>query len=183
MMKITEKNLIVLQPEIIEKANEFADAVTQTTNYSDSNQYIAKKIRDDHFISKLGEEAVKNLLQQHGCKVTGPDYQIYKGRNKSWSSDLYVNSLGIAVKTQRRSAAKRYGLSWTFQNIPGGRKDPVLSVPNAWVFFVEYIDTDKSKDKLIVFPPKQIKDLDFEEPVMDYLKGKKKVVYAKNFEE
>jgi len=182
-MKITEKQLIVLQPEIIEKANEFADAVTSTTNYSDSNQHIAKKIRDDHFISKLGEEAVKILLQQNGCEVTGPDYQIYKGRNKSWSSDLYIDSLGIAVKTQRRSAAKRYGLSWTFQ---AGhiRRDRILAKPEAWVFFVEYIDTKHSPNELIVYPPKQIKDLVFEDPVLPYLRGEKLVVYKKaNFVE
>lgn len=182
MSPINEINTIILSEEVINRAKEFAIKVVDTTNYQDSNQSNRRKIINDHFVSKLGEEAVKAVLEKHGREVIGPDYKIYQPKEKTWDSDLYVNDIGLAVKTQRRSSAKIFGVSWTFQNIPGGRSDPILSYPDAWVYFVEYIDTDKQKNKLIVYPPKQIKDLVFEEPVKENLKGKKSVVYKRSFD-
>ena len=89
----------------------FADAVISTVDYRDSNQTELKKIRDDHFVSKRGEEAVRSVLESRNCKVDRPDYAIYVGKRKLWAPDLQVNGLEVAVKTQRRSAADRYGLS------------------------------------------------------------------------
>ena len=51
---------IILDPALILKAKKFAEAVVSTVDYTDSNQSIKTKIKDDHFISKIGEEAVKN---------------------------------------------------------------------------------------------------------------------------
>jgi hypothetical protein len=50
---------IRLSEDLIQKARKFAADVVDTTNYSDSNQYSKQKINDDHFISKLGEEAAR----------------------------------------------------------------------------------------------------------------------------
>jgi hypothetical protein len=71
-------------------------------------------------------------------------------------------------------------LSWTFQ---AGhiRREKILAKPEAWVFFVEYIDTKHPPYELIVYPPKQIKNLVFEDPVLPCLKGEKLVIYAKSF--
>ena len=182
MSIFTKTHTVELPKEIIDKANLFAKDVVDTTNYSDGNQDDKNKIINDHFVSILGEEAVKEFLEENGRDVIGPDYEIFGPNQKSWDSDLFVNDIGLAVKTQSRSLANIFGLSWTFQNIPGGRSDPVLSQPEAWVYFVEYIDTDRQKNKLLVYPPKQIKDLEFEEPVKDSLKGKKLVVYESSFQ-
>jgi hypothetical protein len=38
------------------RAAAFADTVTSTVDYRDSNQTALKKIRDDHFVSKLGRK-------------------------------------------------------------------------------------------------------------------------------
>ena len=91
---------------------------------------------------------------------------------------MLVNEIDVAVKTQKKSAASKYGLSWTFQNSEI-RKDPILKNPEAWVCFVEVDDSDE-KFYCKVFPPCKIRKLQFREPKLSHLKGKKKVVYAED---
>lgn len=166
---------VQLSADAVARADAFADAVTSTVNYRDSNQTELKKIRDDHFVSKLGEEAVRAVFESRNCKVKGPDYAIYKGKKKSWAADLQINDLDVAVKTQRRSAAKRYGLSWTFQDSPE-RRDPILETPEAWVAFVVFEDAVPGFE-CIVYPLLKVKKLVFDAPLLSHLAGKKKVVY------
>jgi hypothetical protein len=68
--------VIQIPEDVKKRALDFARAVTSTVNYVDSNQSIRKKIEDDHFVSKLGEEAVRILFESRECKVEGPDYSI-----------------------------------------------------------------------------------------------------------
>jgi hypothetical protein len=164
----------LLDHAIISKAKKFSEEVIHTINYKDSNQSNTAKIRDDHFISKLGEEAVKKVFEERGNEVTGPDYNVYPGKKKSWSADLIINGIEVAVKTQKKSAANKYGLSWTFQSSPA-RKDPILKNPEAWVCFVECDDENFS---CTVFPPKKIRQLRMKQPRLQHMLGKKKVVYA-----
>jgi hypothetical protein len=173
----TQPIKIEIPKKKIDLAKEFAKAVVETTNYSDSNQYKKEKIEFDHFISKIGEEAVCKIFKNFTDSVTEPDYTIYMGNYKSWDSDLKVQNTTIAVKTQANSNAEKYGLSWTFQSSPN-RTDPILNSKDAWVCFVECYDDNEYKCK--VFPPRQINELHFSEPKLDHLKGKKKVVYAKD---
>ncbi|MFT3895133.1 MAG: hypothetical protein QM730_26205 [Anaerolineales bacterium] len=169
-----------LSPEAVARATAFANAVTDTVNYRDSNQDVKQKIRDDHFVSKLGEEAVRAVFEVRDCKIEGPDYTIYTGKQKSWAADLKINELEVAVKTQRRSAAKRYGLSWTFQDSPE-RRDPILDSPEAWVCLVVYEDL-KPGHECIVYPLKKIKHLIFEAPRLVKLIGKKQAVYLETLQ-
>ncbi len=163
-----------LLPEAVKRAQHFAEKVVVTTDYSDCNQVVLQKIKNDHFISKLGEEAARIVLSKY-AKVSLPDYSIYPASQKSWAKDLVANGYGIAVKTQKSSVAKKYTLSWTFQ-CGEHRKDVILQQPYAWVIFVEYDDLNPHTCR--VFPPFQIKELRFGEPLKSYLKGHKKVVYA-----
>jgi hypothetical protein len=169
-----------LPPEITARAQAFADAVIETVNYRDSNQDVKRKIRDDHFVSKLGEEAVRLVFEARKCAVEGPDYAIYSSRQKSWASDLRINALDVAVKTQRRSAANRYDLSWTFQDSPE-RRDPILSMPEAWVCLVVYEDL-KPGCECLVYPLRKIKQLIFEAPRLKRLVGKKQAVYLETLQ-
>jgi hypothetical protein len=171
---------IRLSVEAVARATAFADSVTDTVNYRDSNQDIKQKIRDDHFVSKLGEEAVRAVFEARDCMIEGPDYTIYTGREKSWAADLKINKLEVAVKTQRRSAAKRYGLSWTFQDSPE-RRDPILDTPEAWVCLVVYEDLDPDHE-CVVYPLRKIKQLIFEAPRLSKLVGKKQAVYLETLE-
>jgi hypothetical protein len=169
--KIVQINLPL---EAVKRAHIFSLHVISTIDYSDSNQTHINKIKDDHFVSKIGEEAAKDVLSAYG-KVTGPDYTIYDGQEKSWGDDLSINNIGIAVKTQRKTNALKYGLSWTFQ-AGNKRRDSILNKPNAWVIFVEYDDTNPYNCN--VYPPFQIKQLTFVEPKLLHLKNSKKVLYA-----
>lgn len=152
----------------------FAKEVVATTDYSDSNQRSRNKIQVDHFISKLGEEAAKDVLSKFG-DVVGPDYNIYQPEEKSWEDDLFVNGVAVAVKTQLRRSAVLYGLSWVFQS-GETRKDVILDKPDAWVVFVEC--DDQHPYDMYVYPPLQVKELVFGEPKLQHLIGHKKVVYA-----
>lgn len=171
---------IYVSPEAVARAIVFAEAVLNTVNYRDSNQTIKKKIHDDHFVSKLGEEAVRLVFESRDCIIEGPDYNIYDSRQKSWISDLKINSLDVAVKTQRRSAANRYGLSWTFQDSPR-RRDPILDMADAWVCLVVYEDL-KTGYEFVVYPLRKIKQLIFEAPRLSKLLGKKQAVYLETLQ-
>ena len=178
MKPFHQKHPITLDQTSIEKAKRFASDVVETVDYGDSNQFSKDKIKEDHFISKLGEEAVKKMFENLGKTVQGPDYTIYSQKKKSWDADLLIEGKELAVKTQKKSAAKKYGLSWTFQS-SSFRRDPILDDKEKWVCFVEYDDTNSSY-LCTVYPPFQIKELIFRDPVLPHLKGKKQVVYAKD---
>ncbi len=171
--------ILMLSEEDYDKARAFAAAVVPTINYRDSLQFNAEKIYDDHFVSKLGEEAVRQAFESFALQVQGPDYTIYNGKQKSWDSDLQVNGIPLAVKTQRKSAAQRYGLSWTFQK-SRFRSDPILQNPEAWVCFVEFNDVTATPS-FTIFPPFQIKELPFKAPRLARLLDKKIAVYAEDF--
>lgn len=169
---------VAVPRSLVRKASLFSRDVAVTTDYSDANQFSISKIQDDHFVSKLGEEAAKLVLEKY-VPAKGPDYSIYNAGQKSWTDDLFIaGQHGLAVKTQRRTAAQKFGLSWTFQCSPS-RKDVILDNPEAWVIFVEYNDLDPYHCN--VFPPLQIKELSFGEPKLSRLKAHKKVVYADSF--
>jgi len=172
---------VAIDSSLVVKAKNFARQVTPTiglsgSGYRDTNQFNLRKIENDHFVSKVGEEAVRIIFEQSGRQVQGPDYQIYNGKQKSWDSDLYIDGLGLAVKTQATALAKKFGLSWTFQ-AGSYRKDPILNKLDAWVCFVEF---NEATGQCRVFPPYQINELTFGEPKLEKLKGSKKVVYAES---
>lgn len=82
------------------------------------------------------------------------------------------------MKTYAESGINK---SWVFQNIKGGRRDPILDRGNAFVHFVICNDVDETYD-CVVCPPYQIKELKFCDPKITRpdLIGKKKVVYRKD---
>lgn len=166
---------VLVPEEAAKRAQRFSMEVSKTVDYRDSNQSVIEKVRDDHFVSKLGEEAARILFEGRNCSVAGPDYGVYEARRKSWAADLKINNLEVAVKTQRRSAAKRYGLSWTFQDSPE-RRDPILDMPDAWVCLVVFEDL-KEGTECLVYPLRKIKQLIFEAPRLAKLIGKKQAVY------
>ncbi len=157
-----------------DKAEKFAQEVIGTISYKDSYKATKAKIQKDFLIGTLGTHAVYSLFKIFTDNVSKPNHKVYKGKKKFWSPDLFVNNVGLSVKTQKSSSSKKYGLSWVFQH-SNKRKDPVLRNPKGWICFVKF---DEGTNKFKVFPPVQVRSLKFREPKLYYLVGKKKVVYA-----
>ncbi len=63
---------IVLGEDAVKKSKDFAIAVAATTDYNDTNQANTSKIINDHFVSRLGEEAARTALERFAV-ITGPD--------------------------------------------------------------------------------------------------------------
>ncbi len=164
-----------LNAALVDKAKHFAAKVATTTNYRDSHQWNSKKIEHDHLVSKLGEEAVRLVFEKFTKCVEGPDYTVYQSTKKSWEADLFIEGRPLAVKTQSAEAAKKYGLSWTFQ-AGSKRRDPILEMSEAWLCFVELTSFSTAR----VYPPYQTRDLKFREPKLEKLRGSKLVVYAED---
>lgn len=184
MKKIAE---ILLSKERVEQCIQFGNHVTPTVDYKDSNQINSNKVQSDHATSKMGEWATYDLLVSKGYKTTEPDMAVYKKDEKNWDSDLmcigrkgeYVgHEVPLAVKSQSTSQGKKFGTSWTFQDITGGRRDPILNNPNDFVVFVT-VHSEKTNDGVLcsIYKPKKICELNFGAPKSEKLKGKKKVVY------
>ncbi len=174
MYRFEHPQTVLLPAHLRLKAQAYAVAVRGTVNYADSGQ-VSPKVRFDHLTGKLGEEAVRLVYQSFGINVDGPDYQIYSRTKKSWAADLTVDGAALHVKTQTTRAALLYGLSWMFQDA-ATRSDATLTQSEDWVTFVLL-----NEDKLTahVFPPQQISDLSFSAPMLEHLRGKKQVVYAR----
>ena len=164
---------VILNKETLAAARQYAQGVVDTVDYSKRNQLDRDKIIDDHFVGKLGEAAVEFVLQTRGIEISHPDYAVYNKHGKSWASDLFIDSQGIAVKTQKLTTALRFGLSWTFHF-----EDPVLCQPEAVVYYVLF--NDHKGNRLVVYPGKKIKDTVFGSPAKDILKSIKRIVYAKD---
>jgi len=103
--------------EEIDKCRTFAHAVVNTNidRYAQRNQFDIDKIIDDIFVGKLAEYAAYKFLLSRGKKVTEPDTQVYAANKKSFSADLTDGINHYHVKCMKKSAAERFGLSWSFQ--------------------------------------------------------------------
>jgi hypothetical protein len=109
--------LIRLLDDEINKCKKFADDVVHTNvdKYRERNQFNVDKIIDDIFVGKLAEYASYKFLLSKGKQVQEPDVQVYSARRKSFSADLMDGTIHYHVKCMKKSAAERFGLSWSFQ--------------------------------------------------------------------
>jgi hypothetical protein len=171
------------KPEIVsfkkswmEASRRYADGVVSTVSYKDSGQSNVEKIKNDHYIGKLAEWCAYHLLKD-SFAIRPPDCEVYVGKKKSWESDL-VGDVDFAIKSQTFESYKRYGASIMFQDIKGGRRDPILDKADSFVVYVVVGGTFG-----IVIPPITIKDLQLDEPKLWHLKGKKSVAYLERSHE
>jgi hypothetical protein len=128
-------------------------------------------------------------LKSEDVEITEPDFKIYKGKDKSWGSDAIVaNYFRVSVKGQDISSAHRFGLSWTFQDIAGGRSDTMLVsnddskivIPGLYDNLQIYQPSDFNYYYLILFPPIKIGEVKWGKPFKKSLVGTKRVLYAKD---
>jgi len=163
------------------KVMRFAERVSMTTNYSDCGQNDFNLKAYQHYVGKLGELAVYLYLKD-SYDITEPDFKIYEVKDKSWDSDLKIENEHLSIKAQDIQSAKKFGLSWTFQYIKGGRSDSSIK-KNITVIPTLYDNTYYNDLRVVVFPSIKIENVKFGEPKKKSLKGKKLVMYAEeNYE-
>lgn len=162
--------IVTVKKSWIKNSKEYSEGVVGTVKYGDSKQFSAEKIQNDHFTGKIAEFCAHHVLKDFH-DINPPDCQIYKGKGKSWESDL-VGKVEFAIKSQTYESYRKYGASVMFQDIKGGRRDPILDKPEAFVVYVVV-----GGGFGIVLPPIQVKDLILDEPKLWHLKGKKSVAY------
>ena len=179
----SDKGLLLKQPELVPfkkswmtKSQQYADGVVGTVNYADSSQKNLDKIKNDHYTGKIAEFCAHHLLKGD-FDINPPDCEIYKGKKKSWESDL-IGKINFAIKSQTFKSYKLYGASIMFQDIKGGRRDPILDEPESKVVYVVVGDQFG-----IVVPPVEVKNLILDEPELWHLKGKKSVAYLERSHE
>lgn len=98
-----------------------------------------------------------------------------EAKRKSWAADMKLNDIEVAVKDQKRSAARRFRLSWTFQDAPE-RRDPILDLPKALAGLVVF-KVLKEGAECLVYPLRKIKQLIFEAPRPAKPVGKEQAAY------
>lgn len=103
----------------LEKCQKFAeDSVgTNASKYAYRGQGNILKVKTDITVGKLGEIAAYNFLSPKYPNLSGPDFQIYQKKDKSWSPDLLdpVANIKVGVKSQDIKSSNAYGMSWVFQ--------------------------------------------------------------------
>lgn len=115
-----------INEEDLKKCQDFADKVFESNKkkYASRGQANGKLIKEQIVLGKLAELAVSKLLP--GCNE--PDFEIYKGKKKSFDCDLSNNTDKIHVKSMSVETSLKFGLSWTFQySDKGYDMDPLLT--------------------------------------------------------
>jgi hypothetical protein len=131
--------LIQLEDHVKYICKKFACDVVDTNidEYERRNQFDKDKIIDDIYVGKIAEFATYKLLKRRGKNVVEPDCQVYGSSKKSFSADLKDGSFEYHVKCMKASAARRFGLSWSFQ-----KSDKLVTKPKAndIIVLCEYTD-------------------------------------------
>jgi hypothetical protein len=180
--------IVEITPEQLETCKKFANKVVDTNidMYKRRNQFDRDKIIDDIIVGKIGEFAVCNMIVTHKkLECTLPDVMIYGRGGKSFDADLSAwhdkgdKSWYFHVKTMKKEAAERWGLSWSFQV-----EDPLVTDPEAfnqhYLALCELIDYTTVDIKTVV-KSSEI-SLCWSDPKLNKLKGIKKVLYWETLE-
>jgi hypothetical protein len=189
MLNIFNKpvELFISKKKYEKKLSDFAYNVSKTTNYNDCGQTNFKLKVYQHFIGKLIELGLFLYLTSENISINEPDFNIYNGKEKSWASDAVIdNYFRVSVKGQDVSSAHRFGLSWTFQDIPGGRSDVMLAehddskiiIPGLYDNLQIYQTNNFNCYYLILFPPLHLNNIKWGKPLKKSLVGTKRILYA-----
>jgi hypothetical protein len=176
---------IILNKEAVDKCRQFAAecAPTNVGRYKQRNQSNLKRIESQIFTGKKGEMAVCQFFKEQGYPLDGePDFEIYKGKKKSWGPDLSYGEVPIHVKSQEESMAKRFGYSWLFQlsskRATGEDFDELLKAPDGLVVFCS-VEGDRVRIQSVQEASKCIPSL-LKEPVVHQLRSYKRAIYLED---
>jgi len=144
---------------------------TNISKYNQRKQDDYSKIFNDILIGKVGEFGVYNYLIKKGKVCCPPDLEIYGVINKSFDADLQCESNNIHVKSQEYYASKDFSLSWSFQ-----KEDPLTFKPENQDFIAFTLVKGLNVDVKKIIRANNL-TLKYKDPLIDRLKGTKKVIY------
>jgi hypothetical protein len=164
---------ITITQEQYQKAYQFANNSVKTNEdeYAKRNQKNVTKIISDILIGKIAEYAVYNLLISKGKKCNEPDIAIYDRYSKSFDADLYSDGKKVHVKAQTLESAKAFGTSWSFQ------KQDVLTYKPSNDDYICLCQVNGLEVSILSFKQANYYLDMYKDPVLDKLKGIKKVIY------
>ncbi len=173
----------------LEQAQDFSTRLMPTLTYLGSrNQSDPAVIQHQNVVGKLGEFAVRRMLQSQGHPVSPVNLEVTT--HKTWDADLLIaGRVRVHVKSQDVPSAKGFGLSWSFgigdkNGNQGGHRDKEI--------FDSYRDVDQVVFCLVneedgwvgicaELPVHKLHDLNlFHDPKKKALIGIKKVVCFKD---
>lgn len=179
---------IEITPELKQLCWDFA-VQSSTDHYRSCRQNDADRVRQQIRDGKIGEHVVYHSIKRLGT-VSTPDLNHYGVGEKSWAADLNFRDPAekpypIHVKTCEKATAETFGMSWCFavndKEIFGADRNP-----DAVVAFV-YIRINESPFRgqvMATVPVERLHELQlFDDPKLEKLRGKKKVVYLSRLKE
>lgn len=125
--------LIKLADKEIERCRQFAkDQVgTSQGTYAERGQFFKEVIERQIAEGKIAEVAAYKFLRKKKFDISKPDFNIYRGRQKSYAADLTDGATNWHCKTQSKASAETHGTSWLFQ-----KTDPIVINPQANDFLI-----------------------------------------------
>ena len=132
-------------------------------------------------VGKMGELMACDYLRGLGYECTDPDFQVYKARQKSWDSDMYLTLTHrhkVACKAQDEESARRFGQSWIFQKGGHGfgHTDPVIQKGESLSVFVSLNLKEKTAEVRGPFRMCDLRPL-FKPPRIERLRFSKVALY------
>jgi hypothetical protein len=162
------------EPEWLEQSLVFAQ-----NSYSEMYKTPRNRQIQQNRMAKLAEIAVHKIFS-----TTYPDFNLYKGPEKSWAPDLFLGKYNIHVKSQEIETAAKCGISWLFQkDYSQNRVDAVVtSAKQADLTAVVLMDACTSTALIMgIVPVLSVVSL-FREPQVEKLRDKKLALYYSDME-
>ena len=156
--------------------------MSNVSYYKTRNQFDTGKIKNDIYDGKLAEYGVYEIYKNRkDCIVNEPDVEVYSSNKKSFDADLLYKLNGdndeyhLHVKAQHILQSQRFGKSWSFQ-----KEDSLVSKPkdNELITFCSVLNNN-TVEVYKAFKAKDLVEV-YKDPVLDRLKGIKKVIYFKD---
>lgn len=138
-------------------------------------------------VGKMGELMACDYLRGLGYECSDPDFQVYKARQKSWDSDMYLTLTHrhkVACKAQDEESARRFGQSWIFQKGGHGfgHTDPVIQKGESLSVFVSLNLKEKTAEVRGPFRMCDLRPL-FKPPRIERLRFSKVALYWEDMKE
>jgi hypothetical protein len=172
--------LIKLTDKEVGRCRQFAKKQLGTSQgtYAKRGQFFKGVIERQITEGKIAEIAAYKFLRKKKFDVSEPDFNIYKGRQKSYAADLTDNTLNWHCKTQSKASAETHGTSWLFQ-----KTDPIVTDPQPNDFLILTTVAGNLVEVAGIIAAVTIKEEKlYRKPNLERLQGTKTCIYLTDIE-